>query len=65
LEQIRVRAGSGQLQFLTVHPVQQQPTRFYVSIPTPLPVPPQRMILIRLGLSKKPVFADPLKKPTI
>jgi hypothetical protein len=45
--------------------VQQQPIRLYVRVSIPLPIPPQRVILMRLGLSKKPVFADPLKKPTI
>jgi hypothetical protein len=48
LEQIRVRAGSGQLHFLTVHPVQQQPIWLDVRVSIPLPVSPQRVILIRL-----------------
>jgi hypothetical protein len=41
-------AGMVKLQFLTVYSVQQQPTRLYVSILVPIPVPPQRVILVRL-----------------
>ena len=44
LKQVGMAAGTDKMQFVANHSVQEQPVRFDMNVPVPLPVPLERMI---------------------